>query len=157
MYLLTVTCFTWLLQDLRGCFWCLQCVSKKFTLFKSHPIYINISRYFQEMFIHVRSYGSLVSNDTTKKRYCMLEWAWATFVKLTKIQAWQELVFVLAAIRKIESREKASKLSFWWSDDNLWKNIHCCVYVLTYAINIICFIELFITLLSVLVTFWCVL
>ena len=34
------------------------------------------------------------------------------FVKLTKIQAWQELVFVLSAISNIESREKASKLSF---------------------------------------------
>ena len=42
----------------------------------------------------------------------MLEWAEATFVKLTKIQAWQELVglFVLSAISNIESREKASKL-----------------------------------------------
>ena len=75
----------------------------------------------------------------------MLEWAVATFVKLTKIQAWQELVFVLAAISNIESREKASKLSFWWSDDNLWKNMFCCVYVLTYAINISCCIEFFIT------------
>ena len=64
------------------------------------------------------------------------EWAGATFVKLTKIQAWQELVFVLAAISKIESREKASKLSFWWSDDNPWKNMLCCVYILTYAIDI---------------------
>ena len=46
----------------------------------------------------------------------MLEWAGATFVKLTKIQAWQELVFVLAAISKVESREKASKyiLMVWW-------------------------------------------
>ena len=54
----------------------------------------------------------------------MLEWAGAKFVKLTKIQAWQELVFVLAAISNIESREKTSKLSFWWS-----------VYILTCAIN----------------------
>ena len=77
------------------------------------------------------------------------------FVKLTKIQAWQELVFVLSAISNIESREKASKLSFWWSDDNLWKNMHCCVYILTYAIDIWCCIELLITLLSVLVIFWC--
>ena len=37
----------------------------------------------------------------------MLEWAGATFVKLTKTRTWQELVFVLAAIRNIESREKA--------------------------------------------------
>ena len=56
----------------------------------------------------------------------MLQWAGATFVKLTKIQAWQELVFVLAAISKIESREKASKF-----DDTLWKNMLCCVYILT--------------------------
>ena len=75
----------------------------------------------------------------------MLEWAGATFVKLTKIQAWQELVFVLAAISNIESREKALKSSFWWSDDNLWKNMLCCVYILTYAINIWCCIELLIT------------
>ena len=40
----------------------------------------------------------------------MLEWVGATFVKLAKIQAWQELVFVLSAISNIESREKASKL-----------------------------------------------
>ena len=38
----------------------------------------------------------------------------ATFVKLTKIWAWQELVFVLAAISKIEIREKA--LIFSYSD-----------------------------------------
>ena len=47
-------------------------------------------------------------------KHCMLEWAGAIFVKLTKIQAWQELVFVLSAISNIESCEKASKLSFWW-------------------------------------------
>ena len=29
----------------------------------------------------------------------------------------------------------------------------CCVYMLTYAIDILCFIELLITLLSVLITF----
>ena len=49
--------------------------------------------------------------------FVMLEWAGATFVKLTKLQAWQELVFVLAAISNIESREKASKiiiLMVWW-------------------------------------------
>ena len=54
----------------------------------------------------------------------MLEWAGATFLKLTKIRAWQELVFVLAAaaaaaaISKIESREKAlNNMSYsdgWW-------------------------------------------
>ena len=44
----------------------------------------------------------------------MLEWAGTTFVKLTKIRAWQELVFVLAAISKIESHEKA--LNFSYSD-----------------------------------------
>ena len=41
----------------------------------------------------------------------MLEWAEATFVKLTKIQAWQDLafdlVFDLAGISKVESRDKA--------------------------------------------------
>ena len=79
----------------------------------------------------------------------MLEWAGATFVKFAKIQAWQELVFVLSAISNIERREKASKLSFWWSDDNLWKNVLCCVYILTYAINILCCIKLLITLLSI--------
>ena len=31
--------------------------------------------------------------------------------------------------------------------------MHCCVYILTYAIDILCCIELLITLLSVLVTF----
>ena len=40
----------------------------------------------------------------------MLEWTGATFVKLTKIQIWQELVFVFGVISKIESREKVSKL-----------------------------------------------
>ena len=62
----------------------------------------------------------------------MPEWAGETFVKLTEIQAWQELVFVFSSMSNIESREKASKLSFWWSDDNLWKNMLCCVYILTY-------------------------
>ena len=56
-------------------------------------------------------------------------------MKLTKIQVWQELVFVLSAISNIESREKASKLSYWWSDDNLWKNMYC-VNILTYVIDI---------------------
>ena len=37
----------------------------------------------------------------------MLEWAEATFVKLSKIQAWQELVFDLACISKVESFDKA--------------------------------------------------
>ena len=82
-------------------------------------------------------------------RYCMLEWAGATFVKLTKIQAWQELVFVLSASSKIESREKASKLSFWWSDDTLWKICFVVCIILAYAIDVLCFIELLITLLSV--------
>ena len=81
----------------------------------------------------------------------MLEWAGGTFVKLTKIQAWQELIFVLSAISKIESREKASKfeiiiLMVWW---HFMKNMLCCVYILTYAIDILCFIELLITWLSV--------
>ena len=42
---------------------------------------------------------------------------------------------------------------FWWSDDNLWTDRLCCVYILTYAIDSSCFIEQFITLLSVLITF----
>ena len=119
--------------------------------------HVNISRYFQKMFIHVDSYYvSYIKWYQNIWWYCMLEWAGATFVKLSKIQAWQELLFVLSATSNIESREKASTLSFWWSDDNyLWKNIHCCVYILTYAIDILCCIELLITLLSVLVTFWC--
>ena len=66
----------------------------------------------------------------------MLEKAGATFVKLTKIQAWQELVFVLSAFSNIVNREKASKLSFWWSDDNSWKNMQYCG-VLHRAINYI--------------------
>ena len=86
----------------------------------------------------------------------MLEWAGATFVKLTKIRAWQELVFVLAVISKIESRE-----NFSYYDGLMtiyeWIGFNCCVYFLTYAIDISCFIEQLITLLSVFITFWCVL
>ena len=67
-------------------------------------------------------------------KYCMLEWAGATFVKLIEIQAWQELVFILSAISKIESREKASKLSFWWSDDCLWK-LCFAVYVFWHVLS----------------------
>ena len=110
------------------------------------------------MSIHVGSYGSLLSNDTkTFEDIVCLSEQEPHLWYLTKIQAWQELVFVLSAISKIESCEKASKLSFWGSDYTLWKNMLCCVYILTYAIDILCFIELLISLLSVLVTFWCVL
>ena len=59
----------------------------------------------------------------------MLEWAGAAFVKLTKFQAWQKLVFVLAAISNIDSREKASKSSFCWSSDSFMKEYALlCVY-----------------------------
>ena len=103
----------------------LQCVSKKSLHFFKVP-HINIAKYFQEIFIHVGSYGSLLSNDSNKSwRYFMLEWAGATFVKLTKIQAWQELVFILAAISKLESRswKGFEFFIFRWSDDNLWTGI----------------------------------
>ena len=59
----------------------------------------------------------------------MLEWAGTTFVKLTKIRAWQELVFVLAAISKIERREKAVNvliLMVWWQIMNGYALL--CVY-----------------------------
>ena len=88
----------------------------------------------------------------------MLEWAGATFVKLTKIQAWQELVFVLAAISKIDSRERA--LNFSYSDGLMtiyeWIGFVVCIFW-KYDIEISCFIAQFIMLLSVLITFWCVL
>ena len=86
------------------------------------------------------------------QKYLTILYPWvsrSTIVKLTKIQAWQELVLVLDVISKTESREKASKLSFWWSDDTLWKNVLSYVYILTYSIDILCFIELLINLLSV--------
>ena len=98
------------------------------------------------MFIHVGSYGRLLSNDTNKSDniVCLSEqephlWNWP---KSRHDRNWY---LFLAAISNIESREKASKLSFWWSDDNLWKNMLCCVYILTYAINVLCCIELLIT------------
>ena len=57
-------------------------LQKKFTLFKSPP-HINISTYFQEMFIHVGSYRSLLSYDTKKSDHivCLSEqephlWNW---------------------------------------------------------------------------------
>ena len=56
----------------------------------------------------------------------------------------------------IESREKASKLSFWWSDDKIWKNnyaLRLCVYSDICHISIVCFTKLLSTLLSVLVLF----
>ena len=37
----------------------------------------------------------------------MLKWAQAKFVQGCKTQTWQELVFVLAGITKVESHEKA--------------------------------------------------
>ena len=40
-------------------------------------------------------------------RYCMIEWVEAALVKESKIQAWQEFGYVLAAISKIESRKNA--------------------------------------------------
>ena len=43
----------------------LQCVSKKVYAIQKSP-HINISKYFQELFIHVGSYTSLLSNDTKK-------------------------------------------------------------------------------------------
>ena len=60
----------------------LQCVSKKVYTFQKSP-HINISTYFQEIFIHVGSYMSLLSYDT-KKSYdivCLSEqephlWNW---------------------------------------------------------------------------------
>ena len=48
-----------------------------------------------------------ITPKTTEYIVCMLDWAQATFVKGSKIQSWQELGFILAAISKIESREKA--------------------------------------------------
>ena len=45
--------------------WNLQCVSKKVYTFQNSP-HIHISKYFQEILIHVGSYGSLLSNDTKK-------------------------------------------------------------------------------------------
>ena len=44
---------------------------------------------------------------------------------------------------------------FWWSDDNLWTDRLCCVYILTYAIDSSCFIEQLIRTLSVLITLVC--
>ena len=40
-------------------------INKKVYTFKKSP-HINISKYFQEISIHVGSYGSLLSNDTKK-------------------------------------------------------------------------------------------
>ena len=31
---------------------------------------------------------------------------------------------------------------------SLWKNMRCCVYILTYAIDILCFIELLIIIIA---------
>ena len=84
----------------------------------------------------------------------MLEWAGTTFVKFTKIRAWQELLFVLAAISKIERHEKA--LNFSYSDGLLTTYERICFVVCIYSdytINFSCFIEQVITLFSVLITF----
>ena len=83
----------------------------------------------------------------------MLEWAGATFVKLTKIRAWQELVFVLAVISKIESREKALKFSYSDGLMTIYEQIgfaECIFWHNFYAIDILCFIDQSITLLSAL-------
>ena len=90
---------------------------KKVYTFQKSP-HINMSKYFLEISIHVDSYGSLLWNDTKKIwRYCILERTGATFVKLAKIRACQELVFVLAAISQIQSRKKLwifHILMVWW-------------------------------------------
>ena len=90
-------------------------LNKKFTLFKSSPIWIFHNIFWKfNMWVAMGLFYQMIQKDW---RYCMLEWAGATFVKLTKIQAWQELVFVLAAISKIESRQKGSEiiiLMVWW-------------------------------------------
>ena len=48
-------------------------LKKKFTHFQKSP-HINISKYFQEIFIHVGSYRSLLSNDTKTSVTILYAW-----------------------------------------------------------------------------------
>ena len=93
---------------------------QKVYTFQKSP-HINILKYFQEHSIHVGSYGSLLSNDT--KNITIL-YAWVSRSHICEIDQNPGLTGIgicSVCYQQIESREKASKLSFWWSDDTLWK------------------------------------
>ena len=109
-------------RQLLGLLFAFYCASQKKVYAFQKCTLVNISKYFQEIFIHVGSYGSLLSNDTniSDNILCLSEqephlWKWP---KSRLDRNWY-LFWLLSA--NIESREKASKLSFWWSDDNLWE------------------------------------
>ena len=115
--------------------------------------YFNI---FSGNFIHVGSYMSLLSNDTKKSDdiVCLGEQE-PHFVKLTKSRLdrnWYLFCLLSATFRVVK---RLRNYNFDGSNDNSWKNMLCWVYILTYATDILCRIELSITLFSVLVTFWC--
>ena len=109
--------------------------------------HINISIYFQDISIHVGSYRALLSNDTNKSDdiVCLSEqkphlWNctksrfdrnWYLFCLLSA---------TLRAVKRLRNYHSGDR-----SDDNLWKNMLCCVYILTYAIDIVCCIELLVT------------
>ena len=133
----------------------LQCVSvKKFTLFKKSP-HMNISKYFQEMSIHVGSYGYVSFYQMIPKNLTIL-YAWVSRSHICEIDQNPGLTAIgICSVCYEQNWEswKGFKIIILMVDDTLWKNMLCCVYILTYAIDILCFIELLITLLSVLVTF----
>ena len=118
---------------------------KKVYTFQKSP-HINIFRKFSYVWVAIGLFYQMIP------KYLTILYAWVSRSHICEICQNPGLTGIgidLSAISNIESREKASKLLFWWSDDNLWKNMLCCVYILTYAIDTLCCIELLITLLSI--------
>ena len=121
--------------------------------------HINISKYIQDIFIHVGSYGSLLSNDTkiSDDIVCLSEQEPRLWNRL-KSRLDRDWYICFGYYQQTwESWKGFEIFIFWWSDDNLWTDRLCCVFILTRTIGISCFIEQFITLLTVLITSWCVL
>ena len=108
--------------------------SQKVYTFQKSP-HINIS-YFQEIFMHVGSYGSYLWTDTKKKSddiACLSEheprlWNWP---KSRLDRNWY--LFQMAS-SKIESWNSFEFFIFWWSD-NLWTDRLCYVCILTMPLN----------------------
>ena len=75
--------------------WSIYSATLKNLHFENSP-HIHISKYFQGISYLWIAIASTNDNNNKICRYSMQGWAEATFVKLTKLQAWQELIFDLA-------------------------------------------------------------
>ena len=86
------------------------CLSQQYICF-AYNIALMVTRMLK---IHVGSY----MYEMIRKNMTIL-YAWVSKSHICEI----DIIFVLSAISNIESREKASKLKLWWSNDNSWKNM----------------------------------